>query len=145
MFRVRPAIVWGGVACGVSDLAAAHFILWHPRGISAVRGLQGIARGAIGMSASVNGGTVSAGVGVFVHFFIAMCVAAVYVIASRSLRILTRQPVLCGLLYGVGVYLFMYGVVLRARFGPVPLTATGLIIHMFCVGLPVALAARIAR
>ena len=30
------------------------------------------------------------------------------------------------------------------RFGAVPLTATGILIHMFCVGLPIALAARIA-
>ena len=65
--------------------------------------------------------------------------------ASRAMRILTTQAVLCGLLYGVAVYLFMYGVVLRVRFGPVPLTATGIIIHMFCVGLPIALAARHAR
>ena len=48
---MRP-IVWGGVACGVLDLAAAYFVLWKPGGISAVRGLQGIARGLIGASAA---------------------------------------------------------------------------------------------
>ena len=140
---MRP-IVWGGVACGVLDLAAAYFVLWKPVGISAVRGLQGIARGLIGASAA-SGGLASAALGVVVHFTIALSAAAVYVLASRAMRILTTQAALCGLLYGVAVYLFMYGVVLRVRFGPVPLTATGIIIHMFCVGLPIALAARHAR
>jgi len=142
---MRPAIVRGGLACGVLDLAAAYFILWHPRGISALKGLQGIARGLVGLSAASKGGVLSAAAGVVVHFSIAFCAAAVYVAASRVLRILAAQPALCGLLYGVCVYLFMYGLVLRARFGPVPLTATGILIHMFCVGLPIALAARYSR
>ena len=142
---MRSAIVWGGTACGVLDLAAAYFVLWHPRGISAERGLQGIARGAIGLSAAASGGSASAAVGVVVHFLIAFTAAAVYVAVSRVLRILTAQAALCGLLYGVAVYLFMYGVVLRVRFGAVPLTASGIVIHMFCVGLPIALAARYAR
>jgi hypothetical protein len=145
MPRTRTAILWGGLACGVLDLAAAYFVLWNPRGISAVRGLQGIARGAIGTSAAANGGVVAAALGLVIHFLIAFAAAATYVAVSRVLRILTMQAVLCGLLYGVAVYLFMYGFVLRMRFGPVPLTATGIIIHMFCVGLPIALATRYAR
>jgi hypothetical protein len=144
MSRTRSAIVSGGLASGVLDLAAAYVVLWNPRGISAVRGLQGIARGLIGALAA-SGGLVSAALGVAVHFSIAFSAAALYVVVSRELRILTTQALLCGLLYGVGVYLFMYGVVLRVRFGPTPLTATGLIIHMLCVGLPIALAARYAQ
>ena len=144
MSRMRPPIVRGGLACGALDLGAAYFVLWHPRGISAIRGLQGIAQGLIGAAAS-SGGLVTAALGVVVHFLVAFSAATVYVAASRVLRILTTQAVLSGLVYGVGVYLFMYAVVLRARFGPVPLTATGILIHMFCVGLPIALAARFAR
>ena len=126
------------------DLAAARFVLWQPRGIATVTGLQGIARGLIGAAASKGGGATAA-LGLVVHFAIAFCAAAVYVTASRTFRILTAQAALCGLLYGVAVYLFMYGGVLRVRFGAVPLTPTGVIIHMFCVGLPIALAARYAR
>ena len=142
--RTRTAIVWGGVACGVMDLAAARFILWQPRGIATVTGLQGIARGLIG-AAAAKGGVAAGMLGLVVHFVIAFCAAAVYVTASRAFRILTTQPVLCGLLYGVAVYLFMYGGVLRVRFGAVALTPTGVIIHMLCVGLPIGLAARYAR
>lgn len=141
---MRKAIAWGGIACGVMDLAAAHFILWQPRGIGMGTGLQGIARGLIG-AAAAKGGSATATLGVVLHFLIAFSAATVYVVVSRVLRILTAQTILCGLLYGVGVYLFMYGVVLRARFGSVPLTPTGVIIHMFCVGLPIALAARYAN
>ena len=141
---MRTAIVWGGLACGVLDLAAAYFILWQPRGTSFVRGAQGIAGGLIGPRAT-SGGIATAALGVAVHFFIAFCAATVYVLAGRVLRILNSQPVLCGLLYGVAVYLFMYAVVLRVRFGNVPLNATGILIHMFCVGLPIGLAARYAR
>jgi hypothetical protein len=127
------------------DLAAARFILWQPRGIGMVTGLQGIARGLIGTAAAVKGGSATATLGIVLHFLIAFSAATVYVAASRVLRILTTQAILCGVLYGVGVYLFMYGVVLRARFGVVALTPTGVIIHMFCVGLPIALAARYAK
>jgi len=142
--RSRSAVIWGGAACGILDLAAAYFVLWQPRGISAVRGLQGIARGLMG-AAAANGGIATAALGAAIHFLIAFTAAAVYVLASRPLGILTRQAALCGLLYGVAVYLFMYAVVLRLRFGGVPLTATGIVIHMFCVGLPIALAARYAK
>ena len=141
--KLRP-VVWGGVACGVLDLAAAYYVLWHPRGIGMVAGLQGIARGLIGTSAA-RGGVATAAIGLCIHFLIAFCAAAVYVAASRVFRALTAQPIFGGLLYGVAVYLFMYGVVLRLRFGNVPLTPTGIVIHMFCVGLPIALAARFAR
>jgi hypothetical protein len=141
---MRTAIVWGGAASGALDLAAAYFILWHPRGTSTIAGLQGIARGLIGAAAG-RGGIATAALGVAIHFLIAFTAAAVYVVAARAARVLTRQPVLCGLLYGVAVYLFMYGFVLRMRFGPVPLTPTGIVIHMFCVGLPIGLAARYAK
>jgi hypothetical protein len=142
--RERSAVVWGGVGCAALDLAAAYFVLWQPRGISAVRGLQGIARGAIG-TAAASGGIAAAALGAAVHFAIAFCAAGVYVVATRALPALKAQALLAGLVYGVAVYLFMYAVVLRVRFGAVPLTATGIIIHMFCVGLPIALAARYAR
>jgi hypothetical protein len=66
---------------------------------------------------------------------------------SRALPFLGQQAVLCGALYGIAVYFFMNRVV-------VPLSAAnkfpfslkmmliGVVIHIFCVGLPIALAAR---
>ncbi|PYQ49291.1 MAG: hypothetical protein DMF78_18700 [Acidobacteria bacterium] len=73
--------------------------------------------------------------------------AAVYYAASRKLGILVTRAVPAGILYGVAVYVFMNFVVL-------PLSAIGrrptingtaaivLVVHMVCVGLPIALVAR---
>ena len=58
-----------------------------------------------------------------------------------------EQAIVCGLLYGIAVYGFMNVIVLplsAVRKIPVSLASlvTGLMIHMFCVGLPIALAVR---
>ena len=65
---------------------------------------------------------------------------------------LLRRPVLCGLLFGLGVWAFMYQVVLPVTFGrpysvpALPLLLNQLGIHLFGVGLPIALiAARFAH
>jgi fructose-specific phosphotransferase system IIC component len=77
-----------------------------------------------------------------------MVATAVYYAASRRLRALVDHAVICGLAYGVVVYLFMYYVVLplsaiHAK-NPYPLVSvvTALGIHMLCVGLPIALVVR---
>ena len=62
------------------------------------------------------------------------------------MAVLRERPVLCGTLYGIGVYLFMNLVVLplsnagRGAF-VLPVVINGLRIHMFGVGLPAALLA----
>ena len=58
-----------------------------------------------------------------------------------------RHAVVCGLLYGVAVYLFMYLIVLPLTFHrsfvqQFSAVATGLVIHMLCVGLPISLSVR---
>jgi ABC-type antimicrobial peptide transport system permease subunit len=66
-------------------------------------------------------------------------------VASRKLNLLTQHAIICGLLYGILVYLVMNLIVLPLSaiyFKPVYSPAavvTGLIIHMLCVGLPIAL------
>ena len=68
-----------------------------------------------------------------------------------AVRLLTRHPVICGLLYGLMAYAVMNLVLIPlSKIGgptmpPLPVLANGLLIHMFGVGLPAALAARAAR
>ena len=69
--------------------------------------------------------------------------------ASLKLPLLTQQAIGCGVLYGIAVYLFMYAVVrplsaLHLKFFNQTATAIliAVLIHIFCVGLPIALAAR---
>jgi hypothetical protein len=135
------AILWGGLAAGVLDLTAA-FVRWgHPLAIT-----KGIASGLLGPQA-FHGGWGTAALGAALHFFIATSAAALYYAASRKLKFLVRRPVLWGFLYGIAVYMFMSWVVVplsafpksKAPFSMIAL-ALSVLTHMFCVGLPIALA-----
>jgi len=137
------AIVWGGLVAGAMDITAA-FINSAIYGRSPLWVLQSVASGALGPS-SYKAGVGSAILGLLIHFFIAFVWCSVYFIASRGLSFLRTQPIIFGLIYGMMVYLFMYGLVLRLTFHRNFLTpASGVIVavltHMFCVGLPIALA-----
>ena len=106
-----------------------------------------MAGGLLG-SATFEGGAKTALLGMVLHLCIATTVMLTYYLVSRRLRVLVQRPWLCGILYGIGVYGVMYGVVLPLsafhtsgiHWG-VPL-AKGLFIHMFGVGLLAALFAR---
>jgi hypothetical protein len=139
------AILWGGLLCGAIDITAA-FVVYGAMGLRPVRLLQGIASGLLGPSA-FSGGMATALLGLFLEFVISTGAATVYVLASRYLGFLTRHPWIAGPLYGIAVYWFMQIVVLalsqyaHRRFS-LEITLIGIAIHMVCVGLPIALAAR---
>lgn len=143
--RAFKAILYGGLAAGMLDgLAAA--ILSGLRGVSPIRVFQYIASGLIGR-ASFRGGVATVLLGVLLHFLIASIFAAIYYGASCRLPALIRQAVRWGLIYGVTVYFAMKYIVLplsavqRAPFSPAALLE-GMIVHAFCVGLPIALFAQ---
>ncbi len=143
--RPRPllAIGIGGLAAGVVDLLYA-IAVYSPR--APIRIPQAIASGILGRR-SYDGGVASAALGVVLHFTIALGAAAVYYLASRKLPILVLRPILCGLVYGALVYVFMHWVVLplsAAPAGHMSLTykACEFVEHWFAVGLPIALAVR---
>jgi hypothetical protein len=141
--KQRLGIVWGGLAAGVLDITAA-FVRWgHPIGI-----LKSIASGLLGPRA-FQGGSGTAALGLGLHFLIAFSAAAVHYAASRKLAFLIQRAVLWGFLYGVAVYMFMSWIVVPLSAfpkskAPFSLTtmALSVLTHMFCVGLPIALAAR---
>jgi hypothetical protein len=137
------AIIWGGLAAGILDITAA-CVNGALHGRSPIFIFQSVASGLLGAN-SYQGGLLSAALGGVIHFFIAFTACTVYFIASRQLGFLRRQPIICGLLYGVLVYLFMYGLVLRLTFHrnfltPASAVITAVLIHMFCVGLPISFA-----
>ena len=139
------AILWGGFACGVCDITAA-LVVYGFFGATPIRILQGIATGVMGPSAR-QGGLPTAALGLFLHFVIAFGAATVYFAASRFLSFLTNHAVTSGFLYGIAVYFFMQYVVIplsAAKRSPFSLKMTiiGIVIHMFCVGLPIALSIR---
>jgi uncharacterized membrane protein YagU involved in acid resistance len=142
------AIFWGGLACGIFDISQAMIAFRLQAGLSPERVLQSVASGLLG-KAAYQGGTRTAVLGAFLHFFIAFSWAAIYYIASRRLAFLTASPVISGLLYGEFVWLVMTCVVLPLsaihRWPPVwnaASTITGPIGHTVLVGLPIALAVK---
>jgi hypothetical protein len=142
------ALLLGTLTVGVLDLIDA-MVFFGLRGVTPVRILQSIAAGLLGRDA-FRGGSATAGLGALLHFFIAFGIVCVYYLVSRRLDILTRHPVLCGLLYGVLVFVIMNRVVIplsAAVTGPMslPVLVNGLLIHALGVGLPSALFARAAR
>ena len=140
------AITLGGLLAGTLDILAA-FVNSGLRGASPTRILQAIASGLLGKDA-FNGGTAAAALGLVLHFFIAMTATAVYYAASRKLKVLVDHAVVCGLAYGIPVYLVMNLVVLPLSAVPfkpphtLDAVVTAALILMFCVGLPIGLVVR---
>jgi hypothetical protein len=135
------AIGWAGLTCGVMDITAALVVYGLVYGVRPVRLLQGIASGLLGGRA-FQGGVATVLLGLLCHFVIAFSAAAVYFGLSRVAPFLVEYAVVSGALYGVAVYFFMQQVVALSatRKNPfsVQLMLIGVLIHIFCVGLPIA-------
>jgi len=144
------AILIGGLIAGALDITYACVFFGIRNHVSPVRIFQSVARGALGLSA-FQGGLKTAALGLFFHFLIALIAAAVYFFASRILRFMITNAIISGVLYGACVYFFMYGIVMRFSAihsttlpwsYPWQVLIPNLLIHMFGIGLPIALAVR---
>jgi hypothetical protein len=149
--RAFNAILYGGLAVGVLDgMAAVILTLYFKRSPKGM--FQGIAKGLIG-DASFNGGWATVLLGVALHFLIAFIWAAIYYGASLILPAIIRRALMwaliCGPIYGVLVYFAMQIIVLPLSairkdpfsFGTPGQLMRGIIVHILCVGLPIALMA----
>ena len=143
-FRALRAIVTAGLVVGVLDISSA-LVIWWQRGVTLRRGLQGIAAGLLGTK-SYEGGMVTATLGLALHFFVAFVVVSIFYLASRRIEFLTKYPVVSGVLYGIGVYIVMYWLVLPTVF---PMfrhrlwnELLAVAIHISLIGLPCALIVR---
>ena len=135
------AIAWGGAIAGSLDLASAFLTFgWLvPRAI---------ASGLLGAPA-LQGGTGTWVLGVLLHYCIAFGAAAIYCVTSWRLEFLRQHFLVCGLFYGIAVYLVMNLIVVplsAAPFKSRPFThealIQGILIHMVLIGLPIAFCAR---
>lgn len=141
--KAYRAIGCAGLLAGTLDITAA-LVESGLAGRSPLHLFQGIAGGLLGRS-TLQGGLSTAALGLFFHYFIATTASAVFYLASRNWKALVRRPILCGLLYGVAVYIFMYYVVLplsayHTRVAPPRMShlIRDVSVHMFLVGLPIA-------
>src|SRR6059058_1887542 len=143
-YRPFRVIVTGGVVVGVLDISSA-LVIWWQRGVALQRGLQGIAAGLLGTE-SYTGGLATAGLGLALHFLVAFVVVAIFYLASRKFQFLTKQPFISGVLYGIGVYVVMYWIVLPTAFPTFRHRLANelleLAIHICLIGLPTAFIVR---
>jgi hypothetical protein len=141
-------IVIAGLTAGALDIAYA-FIIWGLRGVTPIRIGQSIAAGLLGREAAVGGGTATGMFGLLLHFILATIIAAIYYGAARNIRLLVDRAVPCGIAYGLVTYGVMNYVVMplsaigaTGDSGPAYIRITGILVHMFLIGLPIALITR---
>ena len=131
------SILAGGALAGTFDMIAA-FVTFGP-GVP-----RAIAGGLLGRSA-FHGGAGTWILGFLLHYFIAFSAAAVYCLSSRRLVFLKTNWLVCGLFYGIAVFLVMNLVVLPLcalhAMGPYQYRGLvqGILVHMLIIGLPISL------
>jgi len=148
---ISKSILWGGTAAGMLSLSAA-LIFGRIQGIRSSVVLQCIASGLLSDIAFM-GGSFTAALGAALHFVIAFGVAIVYCVMARKLSFMNKLFFIVGPIYGIVVCLVMKMVILPLSGFPTVLLqsphptfrginlAIELLIHMFLVGYPIALAA----
>lgn len=152
MKGLKP-ILYAGVLCAVLDLTAACINSRIGSGATPVRVLQSVAGGLLGRSA-YQAGFPAAALGLVLHFMMALTVATIFYAVSRRFPVLLRHAVPVGLLYGLAVFVVNnFGTApllswFRSLYLHTPVVITGpmgwsqAVIHMFCIGLPIALVVR---
>ena len=143
----RRLVLAGGLVAGALDITYACVFWAIKAGVPAQRIFQSVAAGLLG-SASFTGGWPTAGLGLALHFFIATTMSVTYYVVARPIPILGARPVPFGAAYGLLLYVIMNYIV-------VPLSAAGhggakdplwvalsIVVHMFLIGVPIALFTR---
>ena len=133
---VLKPILMGGAIAGILDITSA--FITGGRNVP-----RGIAGGLLGSYVKDHNGIGIWVLGLALHFFIAFSAATVYCLASRLLPFLKKHFVVCGMFYGIAVFLVMYLIVMPLcafHFkGPYTLRGliTGIVAHMLLIGLPI--------
>ncbi len=137
-------VLAGGLVAGALDLTFAFLFLRaagrHARTHSAIHCQRG-ARPSV-----VPDGPRECRPRRFLPFFISVCAAGIYYLASLRFAFLTRRVLIAGATFGVLVFLTMHFVVVplsAVKSGPVKLSSVigELCSHIFLFGMPIAYAA----
>ncbi|MBS0578836.1 MAG: hypothetical protein JSR36_06195 [Proteobacteria bacterium] len=144
-----PIVLIAGLLAGALDLTFA-FIFYSYQGATPDSILRGIASGLVGREAAHANGNGPVVLGAFLHFFISVCAALVFYLASRRLPLLVRRPLLSGAIFGVLVYLFMHLVVIPLSRIPFRVPSVHNVVgelgsHIFLFGMIIATGVARAR
>jgi hypothetical protein len=134
------AILIGGSLAGLFDITYAMLRWsWHVPRV--------VAGGLLGPDALRSESLAVWFLGLILHFAITNIDAAIYYAASRKLEFLKQHAVVCGLFFGIAMYLVMNLIVVpfsalhRAADIPVAALREGLVVHML-LGLTIALSVK---
>ena len=141
--NLAAAILVGGLVAGAVDLLAAT-VLYHTPLLAICKVVAG---GLLGAKAAQAGGIETSALGAACHFAIMTAIAAIYVLASRRLPVLVKQPFVFAPLYGAAIYVVMnYVVVPLSAIGPRPTPPLATLVpavalHMFILAPIIVFAA----
>jgi uncharacterized membrane protein YagU involved in acid resistance len=148
MNRKLSSFLLGGLIAGTLDITYAIGFSYFRSRVPPARVLQSVASGLLGRDAYSAGAKVAA-LGLGLHFLIAFIWTAIFFLGARWLPILVRHAILSGVVYGALIWVVMNKVVIplsrvppRAAPPVLVIVITGILVHMFLIGVPIALAAR---
>jgi hypothetical protein len=140
------AILGSGALIGLMDGAAAS-VFALARGGTPAGVFRYVASGVFGKS-SLTGGSQMVAWGVLFHLIVATGWTALYFLIAPKVRFLTTHWLVAGMSYGLLVWLAMnFLVVPMSNASPAPVrltagTAIMILIHLFVIGVPIALLAK---
>jgi hypothetical protein len=150
----RPLLA-GGLICGVLDINAAFVSAYLTAEHSPMWVLRAVASALLGRDAARDGGNWVGVLGLGMHFTVAFTATLVFVVLSRKFPLMLRHAVPSGILFGLGVYLFMNCITIpvcswfRSLYLQTPVTWAHapfawpqFCIHLFIVGLSISLAVK---
>lgn len=140
--RPMAVVLVGWLVAGTMDITAA--VTYYPltANVRPIRILQGIASGVLGPRA-FQGGLETAGLGLALHYLIALIWTIVFLVAVRVFKPLLRNLIATGVAYGLLVWAVMTQIVLplsNVRHTPFNLAAAivAAVLVILCIGLPLA-------
>jgi len=147
-----PWLLIAGLTVGTLDLAFAS-AYWAMHDVAPSRILQVIAGWVLGREAALSGGWTTVWLGAALHYYLMTAMAAGYVLASRRLPQLLRQPLRHGALYGAFLYVLMFVVLVPlfsashppAKPPRLDWQIACFLAYVVLVGIPCALFARAAK
>jgi hypothetical protein len=138
-----PVILKAGLIAGALDITAACLQYTIKTGNNPVKVLWFVASGVFGRRAITEGGPLYAVAGLLFHFVIALIFAAIFYYAWPVLRLVTKNRLVMGVLYGILVWLAMNRVVVplsNTPQGPFNWASAiqAMLILVVCIGIPIA-------
>lgn len=137
---LAPILMGGAVAGAFDQICAFVTMGWQVPRI--------VAAGLLGRWAMTSTSSSVWLLGLALHFVIAFGAATVYCLASRKLPFLRDHFIVCGMFFGIAVFLVMYLVVMPLcafhYMGPYTLRTLiqGILVHMLLIGLPIGMSLR---